>query len=180
MNFNEAVATRRSVRVFDSNKKITKEQISDLIRCAQQAPSWKNSQTGRYYAIFNKNKLQEIRQCLALQNQIVTKDVNVLLITTFLKNLSGFDKNGTPENELGNGWGCYDLGLQNAFLILKATDLGFDSIILGLRDGEALRKALNIPETEDIVAVIALGYRNTSEIKSPRRKDINDILTVIE
>lgn len=180
MNFDEIVANRHSVRSYNPNKKVTKQQILELVACAQKAPSWKNAQTGRYYVVLDNNKLQEVRQCLAKQNQIVTQDVNALIITTYSKNHSGFDKNRQPENELGNGWGCYDLGLQNAFLILKATDLGLDTIILGLRDADALRHTLDIPETEDVVAVIAVGYRGEVEIKSPPRKDINLITKIFE
>ena len=77
---------------------------------------------------------------------------------------------GTAENELGNGWRYYDLGLQNAFLTLKDADMGIDRIILGLRDASALKSVLNIPETEDVVAVIALGYRTSPEIKFPKEK----------
>ena len=177
MNFDDVIAQRRSIRTYDANKKVSSEQILELIQAAQQAPFWKNSQTARYYAVFDADKLAEVRQGLALQNQIVTKDVNVLLVTTYVKNRSGFTREGTPENELGNGWGCYDLGLQNALLCLKATDMGLDTVILGLRDADALRKALNIPETEDVGAVIAVGYR-TADVPAPKRKDINDILKV--
>lgn len=179
MNFDDVVAKRRSIRTYDANKKVNKEQILELIKCAQQAPSWKNSQTARYYAVFDADKLAEVRQCLALQNQIVTKDVNVLLVTTYVKNRSGFTREGMPENELGNGWGCYDLGLQNALLCLKATDMGLDTVILGLRDGEALRKALNIPETEDVGAVIVVGYRAVADVPAPKRKEPTEILTLI-
>ena len=180
MNFDDVIRQRRSVRSYDNTKLVTKAQIMEMIKSAQMAPSWKNSQTGRYYAIFNPEKLLEVRQCLVTQNQIVTKDVNVVLVTTYVKNRSGFTRDGMPENELGNGWGCYDLGMQNAILTLKATEMGIDSVILGLRDAEALRKVLNIPETEDIVAVIALGYRKENEILAPKRKDTEDIVTLVE
>lgn len=176
MNFDEVVAQRRSIRAYDANQKVSKEQILELLKCAQQAPSWKNSQTARYYAVFDTEKLAEVRQGLALQNQIVTKDVNVLLVTTYVKNRSGFTREGNPENELGNGWGCYDLGLQNALLCLKATDMGLDTVILGLRDADALRKALNIPETEDVGAVIAVGYR-AADVPAPKRKETEEIVT---
>lgn len=176
MNFDDVIYKRRSIRTYDANKKVSKEQILELIKAAQQAPSWKNSQTARYYAVFDAEKLAEVRQGLALQNQIVTKDVNVLLVTTYVKNRSGFTREGIAENELGNGWGCYDLGLQNALLCLKATDMGLDTVILGLRDADALRKALNIPETEDVGAVIAVGYR-TADVPAPKRKAPEEIVT---
>ena len=103
MNFNEVIAKRRSVRKFTPESKVSKEQILEMIKAAQLAPSWKNSQTGRYYVVMEPYKLSQVRACLAPQNQIVTQNVNALIITTFVKNISGFKSDGTPDNELGNG-----------------------------------------------------------------------------
>ena len=45
-------------------------------------------------------------------------------------------------------------------LLLKATELGLGSIVLGLRDAKAIRALLNIPDEEVVVSVICIGYRN--------------------
>ncbi len=176
MKFDEVIAIRRSVRKFEQDKIVSKEQILEMIKAARLAPSWKNSQTGRYYVVMEPNKLSQVRACLAPQNQIVTQNVNALIITTFVKNISGFKSDGTPDNELGNGWGAYDLGLQNALLLLKATDMGIDSIVLGLRDAAQLRQVLAIADDEEVGAVIALGYRNVQNIPQPLRKDLSEIV----
>ena len=63
------------------------------------------------------------RECLPEMNQAKAENAS-LIVTTFVHNHAGFQKDGTPDNELGNGWGCYDLGLQNENLILKAKELG--------------------------------------------------------
>ena len=96
-------------------------------------------------------------------------------MTAFEKNLSGFDQEGNPENELGNEWGAYDLGLQNAYLILKAKELGLDTLIMGLRDEEALRKALDISKSQEVASVIALGYRE-SDVTAPKRKELDQVV----
>lgn len=180
MNFDEVIAKRRSVRNFVQEHKVSKKQILDMIKAAQLAPSWKNSQTGRYYVVMEPNKLSQVRACLAPQNQIVTQNVNALIITTFVKNISGFKSDGTPDNELGNEWGAYDLGLQNALLLLKATDMGIDSIVLGLRDASKLRQVLAIADDEEVGAVIALGYRNVQDIPQPPRKNLSDIVHLFD
>ena len=51
----------------------------------------------------------------------------------------------------GNGWGYYDLGLQNENLILKAKELGLDTLIMGIRDAEKIHEMFQIPETEQVV-----------------------------
>ena len=93
-----------------------------------------------------------------------------------MKTRAGFNRDGVAENELGDEWGAYDLGLQNANLILKARELGLDTLIMGIRDGEALRKELNIPESQEVVSVISVGYRDI-EPAMPKRKEMEQIAT---
>ncbi|MCR4765142.1 MAG: nitroreductase family protein, partial [Bacteroidaceae bacterium] len=100
----------------------------------------------------------------------------VLIITTYQQNQSGFF-DGVPTNELGNTWGAYDAGLSNAFLVLKAKEMGFDTLVMGLRDADALRRVLDIPNDETIMTVVALGYGNQSP-KRPERKPLHEILKI--
>ena len=78
-------------------------------------------------------------------------------------------------NEIGEGWGAYDNGLSNAFFILKARERGFDTLIMGMRDSDALRNLLDIPEDECIMAVISLGYRALDPVR-PARKPLNEVV----
>ena len=89
-------------------------------------------------------------------------------MTAYEKGVSGFNA-GEPVNELGNEWGAYDLGLQNMLLCLRARELGLDTLIMGIRDGDAIRAAAHIPETEAVFAVIALGYRDQEPTARPRK-----------
>lgn len=100
-------------------------------------------------------------------------------MTTVVLNRSGFDKDGTAVTEIGNGWGYYDLGLNNMALLLKATELGLSTLVMGIRDGEKLRKEFDIPETEAVVSVIAVGYTD-SEIVRPKRKSVEDFAKFYE
>ena len=46
---------------------------------------------------------------------------------------------------------------------------------MGLRDGEKIRKFLSVPETEQVVAVIAVGH-GTSQPTKPPRKNTEEVL----
>jgi nitroreductase len=151
--------------------------VEEIVACLQNAPSWKNSQTGRYYVALSEEKVRAVRKCLPMFNADRTANVSAYIVTAFEKNFAGFDKDGNPTDDLGNGWGAYDLGLQNALLLLKARELGLDTLIMGLRDGDGLRKEFSIPASQEIVAVISLGYRNENPEK-PKRKPLNEILTI--
>ena len=94
-------------------------------------------------------------------------------MTTFVKGVVGYNDYG-PANEVRNGWGAYDLGLHDAFLILAASDLGYDTLIMGIRDGSAIREKLGIPGNEQIMSVIAIGKR--AKDASPRpRKELEEV-----
>ena len=59
--------------------------------------------------------------------------------------------------------------------ILRARELGLDTLIMGIRNEKAIREALSIPENELLGAVIAVGYRAINPDK-PKRKTVDDIL----
>ncbi len=173
MEFLKLVKERRSIRKYQAGKEISVETIEEILRTTMEAPTWKNSATGRYYIATTPEAIEKVRGTLAPFNQKNTANVSAFVVTAFEKNISGFTK-GEPDNELGNLWGAYDLGLQNSYFILRAQELGIDSLIMGLRDGAALREALDIPETQEVVSVIALGYRE-GDAYICKRKEIADV-----
>ena len=174
MEFQKLIEVRRSIRKYATDKKVTKEELMEMIGAAQEAPSWKNTETGRYYCVLSEEMTERVRrECLPEGNARKAENA-VLVVTTFVKDKAGFQNDKTADNELGNGWGCYDLGLQNENFVLKAAELGYGTLIMGLRDGEQLRKVLDIPEEETVVAVIAVGVA-AEEPKRPRRKELDEI-----
>lgn len=169
MEFNELIEERRSIRAFDGSKTVTKEQVLRLIDAAIQAPSWKNSQTARYYCVMSPEMSERLSaECLPEFNRNSSKGA-VYVVTSFVEKRAGFDREGNPDNECGNGWGYYDLGLHNENFVLAAKNEGLDTLIMGIRDAKKIRAMLNVSENEIIVAVIALGYR-ANEPQKPKRK----------
>ncbi len=175
MEFQNLIEKRRTIRKYAEGNMVSKEDIFAMIKAAQEAPSWKNSQTGRYYCIMNEKDVEQFRrECLPEMNAGKCENA-VLLVSTFVHNRAGFQKDGTADNELGNGWGCYDLGLQNENLILKAEELGYGTLIMGIRDADKIREFCSVPETETVVAVIAVGVPG-EEPGRPKRKDTEEIV----
>lgn len=175
MEFQNLIEKRRSVRKYVERNTVTKDEILSMIKAAQEAPSWKNSQTGRYYCIMDEKNVEQFRrECLPEMNAGKCENA-VLIISTFVHDRAGFQKDGTADNELGNGWGCYDLGLQNENLVLKAAELGFGSLIMGIRDADKIREFLDIPLEETVVAVIAIGVPGEQPGR-PKRKEVEEIV----
>ena len=53
--------------------------------------------------------------------------------------------------------------------------MGFDTLIMGMRDADALRTLLDIPEDETILAVIALGYR-AQDPNVPTHRPLDEVV----
>ena len=176
MNLNELTLKRRSVRGYEEGREISKEAIEELINTTLLAPTWKNSETGRYYVVMDEEKKAAILETLPDFNQKSAGNASALIVTTFVKNISGFTE-GVAENECGNEWGAYDLGCQNTYMILKASDMGMDTLIMGIRDSDKIRNILPITEEEEVMAVIALGY-GVREAKMPRRKAVEEVCKI--
>lgn len=165
---------RRSIRKY-TNERISKEEIEEIICFAQKAPSWKNSQTGRYYVALSDEAIKAVYDALPDFNRRSSQGA-AYIVSSFKKNLSGSLKENEMSKE-GDLWGSYDLGLQNCYLLLKAAELDYDTLIMGIRDEEALRAYFEIPEDEIILPVIAIGKRDIEPNKRIR-KDLSEILKI--
>jgi nitroreductase len=173
VSFDEVLTTRRSVRSYDASKKISETEVRELLTATQEAPSWANQQPTKYYVAISDEKLSAVQNMVGGNKERI-KDAPVLIVSTFERGKSGFFQ-GNQTNEVGDGWGAYDNGLSNCYLILKARAMGFDTLIMGMRDADELRKLFDIPENETIMAVISLGYRD-GEPNRPERRPLDDIV----
>ena len=168
MELQELFQKRRSVRAYKEG--ISEEELKGIMESVLLAPSWKNSQTSRYYAAVSPEAVQEVYEAMPGFNQKSSAHA-AYIVTTFKKGIVGVPG---PEQDV---WGGYDLGLQNAYLLLKAKEAGYDTLIMGLRDEDKLRTIFAIPEDEIIMAVIAIGKADEEPVLKPR-KSLEEILTV--
>ncbi len=172
MEFKELITVRRSVRSYESA--IEHDALVQILKEAQQAPSWKNQQTSRCYVVETPDTLEDLRAAALPSFNQNSSAHAALIVTTYVKDVVGFN-DGTPVNEIGNGWGAYDLGLHDAYLTLAARNAGYDTLIMGIRDADGIRSKLNIPENEEIMSVIAIGKRSAEPSMRPR-KELDEVV----
>ena len=172
-SFDEVLTSRRSIRAYDATKKISEAEVRELLVATQEAPSWANQQPTKYYVAISEEKLKAVQDMVGGNKESI-KDAPVLIVSTFERGKSGFFQ-GNQTNEIGDGWGAYDNGLSNCYLILKARAMGFDTLIMGMRDADALRSLFSIPESETVMAVISLGYR-AQEPREPQHRALDEIV----
>ncbi len=176
MEIKECIKGRRSVRKY-AYEKIEREVIETMVKAGQYAPSWKNSQTPRYYAAITEEGIEAVRTCLPDFNAERTEGVGAYIITTAKKGRSGCNSNGEYFSHLGNGYECFDNGLAVENMILYAHSIGYSTLIMGLFDEPSLRQLLDVPSDEDIVVVIAVGKRDVDP-QRPERKATESVLKI--
>ena len=172
-SFDEVLTSRRSVRSYDATKKISEVEVRTLLTAVQDAPSWANQQPTKYYVAISPEKIAAVQNLVGANKERIAA-APVLIVSTYERGKSGFFQ-GQATNEIGDGWGAYDNGLSNCYLILQARAMGFDTLIMGMRDSDGLRQLFNIPESETVMAVISLGYRD-SEPTRPDRRPLDEIV----
>lgn len=178
MELQDVLEKRKSIRRHYLNKNIDEDVLEQLIEAAILAPSWKNSQVTRYYIAKSEEARKAVKDALPEFNQENVGDAPVFIVSAIILNRSGYNRDGTPTNELGNGWGYYDCGLHNMNLLLKATELGLSSLVMGIRDEKAIQTFFEIPDNQSVVSVIALGYDDGQKVERPQRKTFEDIVVM--
>ena len=167
MEFKELTVKRRSVRAY-KDELPDHETLTEVLKTAQMAPSWTNAQTSRCYVAESPEMVKILREKGLPEFNQKSACGAALIVTTFVKDVVGF-RNGEPMTEFGNGWGAYDLGLHDAYMVLAAKEKGLDTLIMGIRNEPAIREILNIPENETIVSVIAIGKADQEPVFRERK-----------
>ena len=178
MNTTECIHSRRSIRHF-ADKPVPHEVLEEVIADAAYAPSWKNTQISRYIAVEGREAIDALAKEYAPFNARTVSTAPLLIVQTFIKNRSGFERDGSYTTDRGKGWQMYDCGIAAQTLCLSAHEHGLGTVIMGIFDRLALEKYLNVPEDQEIAALIAVGYP-AEEPKAPRRKDVATLLSYAE
>ena len=172
-SLDEVFASRRSIRAYEPDRTISEAQLRELFTATQNAPSWANMQPTKYYVALSQEKHDAVLEMIGGNKDRVV-NACAFIVSTFEKGKSGFFR-GMPANDAGDFWGAYDNGLSNAYLVLKARAMGFDTLIMGMREADKLRELFEIPEEEAVMAVIAIGYR-AQEPNTPAHRPLDEVV----
>ncbi|MFI3252415.1 MAG: nitroreductase family protein [bacterium] len=183
MELKETVLNRRSIREYDT-KDISENILIEIMDAVRFYPSWKNSQTSRFYFIKN----QELKEKLANEatinkegkNAIMLRECNTLLVMTIKTGLSGTHSETIDQTTTLREWEMFDSGIASQTFSLVAFEKGIGSVILGIFKNEIVKELCNIPKDEVVSVLIPLGYIKDKEYKAPRRKELDELIKIIK
>lgn len=174
-----AIKERRSIRKFQ-DKKIPRELLEEIVNISAYAPSWKNTQVARYVIVDDEATIKALANEEVVYgfkgNIAALEDAAAVLILTYVKGRSGYDRDGSFSTEKGDRWQMFDAGIAAQTFCLVAHEKGLGTVIQGYFDEVDIRKIVELPEDQEIAALIPMGYPDI-EPDAPPRKDASKLLS---
>lgn len=182
MPIEEYIKSRRSVRKY-SEQEISNKLLSEIVELARFSPSWKNTQVVRYHVVKNSDIKEKIAQNCALGFAFNAKTImrcKALVIVCVITGISGYEKDGSFSTSQGDRWEMFDAGIANQTFCLAAHSKGIGSVVLGVFDENKIRQYISLPEHERVTNLIALGYPLEPAKSGPPRKEVAELLEIID
>ncbi len=159
MEFNEVIRDRYSCKKFDG-RAVTEEKLQAILEAGRLAPTAKNLQEQIIYVAETPESLAKIDKVTPCRYGAGT-----VLVVAFNK-----------KNVFTYPGGMRDSGIEDAtivatHLILAAYNEGVDSCWVNFFDPDALAKDLDLPEDEEILALIDLGHAAAGAGPLPNHSD---------
>ena len=146
MEFKQVVKDRYSCKNY-SSKKVDKDTLETILEAGRLALTAKNLQEQHIYVAESEEALAKIDKATPCRY-----GAPVVLVVAFDKN-NVFTYPGEKRDS-----GIEDASIVATHLMLAAYDAGVDSCWLNFFDPEKLAKDLGLPENEEILMLLDLGY----------------------
>ena len=146
MDFRNVVKNRYSCKKY-SDRKVESEKLQAILEAGRLAPTAKNLQEQRVYVVTGEETLSKIDSVTPCRYGAPT----VLVVA--------YDRNNVftyPGGKRDSG--TEDATIVATHMILAAADEGVDSCWINYLDPDKLAEALGLPENEEVLMVMDLGY----------------------
>jgi len=146
MEFKELVKNRYSCKKYDT-KKVEREKLEAILEAGRLAPTAKNLQEQHIYVVESEDILAKIDKITPCRYGAPT-----VLVVAFDKN-NVFTYPGEKRDS-----GVEDASIVATHLMLAAYNEGVDSCWLNYFDPEQAARELGLPENEEVLMLLDLGY----------------------
>ena len=169
MEFNEVIKERYSCKSYDSEKPLEKEKIEKILEAGRLAPTAKNLQEQHIYVAYTEEALKKIDECTPCRYGAPV----VLVVTYDSNNVFTYPESSTVS-------GPEDGSIVATHMMLAAADEGVNSCWINNVKRGKLKELMNIPENEEIVMLLDLGYKKEGSgplEKHYLRKELSETVT---
>lgn len=196
----EIIEERHSVRKYDVNFKISKEEIQEMLKVATLAPSSSNLQSWRFIIFQDHEAKKELRSIANNQEQVESSSAVIAVLgdkemyksvekvyqsayeagfmdETNMKRLIEGTKNSYPKapEEIRKNIASFDAGLVSMQFMLIAKARGYDTVPMGGFDKVKFQEKYHVPDRYFPIVLIALGKAAAPAFQTTRLP-IDDVI----
>ena len=153
MEFTEVIRNRYSCKKYNPAKQVSEEQLAAILEAGRVAPTAKNLQEQHIYVVRSAEGLAKIDACTPCRYGAPT----VLVVAYDKTNVYTYPTAKGPETDHRKS-GTEDAAIVATHLMLGAYNAGVDSCWLNCVHIDDLHEALGLPENEEILMLLDLGY----------------------
>ena len=146
MEFKEVVKSRYSCKKY-SSRQVEPEKLTAILEAGRLAPTAKNLQEQRIYVLQSAEALAKVDAVTPCRY-----DAPTVLVVAFDRNNVFTYPGGRRDS------GVEDATIVATHMILAAADEGVDSCWINFLDPDKLAEGLGLPEHEEVLMVMDLGY----------------------
>ena len=146
MEFKKVIKSRYSCKKY-AERQVEQEKLEAILNAGRLAPTAKNLQEQHIYVIQSQEALAKVDTVTPCRYGAPT-----VLVVAFNKN-NVFTYPGGKRDS-----GVEDATIVATHMILAAADEGVDSCWVNFLDPEKLADVLGLPEDEEVLMVMDLGY----------------------
>lgn len=170
MEFKEVIRKRYSCKKY-SDRPVEKEKLDAVLNAGRLAPTAKNLQEQHIYVVQSEEALAKIDAETPCRY-----GAPAVLVVAFDKT-NVFTYPGEKRDS-----GVEDATIVATHMILAAADEGLDSCWINFFDPDKLAASLDLPENEEILMIMDLGYAADGAGPLPNhdsRKDITETVSYL-
>ena len=176
MNVRTAIETRRSIKAYDPQHRMTQAEIDQLMSLAMLAPTAFNIQNWRFVLVQDPELRKQVRAVSWDQAQVTDASLLVVLVADlkswereparYWKNapqavqdflVPAIDTYYRGKEQVQRDEGMRSCGMAAMTLMLAAKEMGYDSCPMDGFDFDAVAKLLNLPADHTPAMYVAIG-----------------------
>lgn len=173
----ELALKRQSCRDF-TDKSVLQEDLLKCLETALLAPSGCNSQPWRFTVVTAKEKKAKLAELMTIVGgNAFAEKAPVLIAVSEVEEPRLIP---TVAEKFGaKAFAHGDIGAATVMLTLQATELGLSTCIMGTFDEDEVKKLLDIPQSETVRVVVALGYAADAKVRDKNRAPISELVRFV-
>lgn len=162
----DVIKKRASVRAYDKSKKVSKEQIKEILKAASLAPSARNTQPWKFYIAESEGEKSKIMRAMSEHNAWASEASILIVILADLRNAYRIDEKKY----------YVDIGLCLENLLLEITNQRLAACPCAAFDREKLSKLLDLPAYLEPVVVVPIGYEAKGSVLAGLREKYGKVI----